>query len=126
MSFLSSSACVPKMACTLLPTSITPAAPRAFSRALSTWSLSATSIRSRVMQASTLTRFSRPPNAAISRSALTLAAVLVASAVTAAADGSPATVSSSRLAACSASNSSSGSRPGVRRFHHRITSRNST
>ena len=70
MSFLSNSAWVPKIACTLLPTSITPAAPRAFSRDLSTLLLSATSIRSRVMQASTLTRFSRPPNAAISFSAL--------------------------------------------------------
>ena len=87
MSFLRSSACVPKIACTLLPTSITPAAPRALSRALSTLSLSATSIRSRVMQASTLTRFSRPPKAAISCSALTSAAVLVATAVPPPRDG---------------------------------------
>ncbi len=70
MSLLSASDRVPKTACTLLPTSITPAAPSATSAAPCPprrWS--ATSMRSRVMQASTLSRFSRPPKAAISCSA---------------------------------------------------------
>lgn len=112
----SRSAWVPKMAWTLLPTSTTPAAPSAFSRPLSTFPVSPTSIRSRVMQASTCFRFSRPPKAAISCSALWLppAAVPVA-----------APPSSVRFAACSASKSASGCRPGVRRFHFTMTNRNS-
>ena len=83
------------------------------------------------MQASTLTRLSRPPNAAITCSALLSAAtdaVMVAVAVpapaaaTAVADSAP----SPRFACSSASNSSSGSRPGVRMFHFVIANRNST
>ena len=69
ISFFRASACVPNTACTLLPTSDHAGGAESLSRAWSTFFGSATSIRSRVIQASTLTRFSRPPNAAMSCSA---------------------------------------------------------
>ena len=109
---------------------MTPAAPSDFSRSFSTLLVSATSIRNRVMQASTLTRFSRPPNAEINCSALLSAAALrgAAAAVPAAPVGIAVAASepSLRLAFCSCSNSDSISRPGVRMFHFVIAKRNST
>ncbi len=86
-------------------------------------------MRRRVMQASTLTRFSGPPNAAMTCSALlsvavgadaVFVAVAVPPAVTVLAEPEP----SARFACSSASNSVSGSRPGVLRFHFVIANRN--
>ena len=117
ISFFSASAWVPKIAWTLLPTSMTPAAPSAFSRAWSTLLLvgdlhpqpgDAGVDVDQVVPAAEggdqLLRRCWPP-AGAERAA-------------------PPAVSSVRLARCSASNSSSGSRPGVRMFHRLIAKRN--
>ena len=81
------------------------------------------------MQASTLTRLDLPPKAAMSCSALLSTAVVAGAVNPGVAD--PADVievaepeSSLRLARSSASNSPSGSRPGVRMFHFVMAKRN--
>ena len=76
------------------------------------------------MQASTLTRLDLPPKAAMSCSALLSTAVVADAAdpadVIEVAEPEP----SLRLARSSASNSPSGSRPGVRMFHFVMAKRN--
>ena len=128
MSFFRSSACVPKMACTLLPTSITPAAPRALSRGLVDLVLVG-DLHPQPGDAG-VDVDQVLPTAERGDQPLGLGGGRGAGRQRRGADRPPsawwAAVPSSKLASCSASNSSSGSRPGVRRFHHRITSRNST
>lgn len=63
MSVLRFSEAGPKIACTPVPTTTTPDAPRALSRAESTWAGSFTDKRRRVMHASRPVMLPSPPNA---------------------------------------------------------------
>ncbi|MNY45703.1 hypothetical protein D3C86_1808240 [compost metagenome] len=97
---------VPKIACTLLPTSSTPDAPSFFRRFLSTPALSLTSTRRRVIQASRCVMFSLPPSAdkmLRGRSSPLLDTFSVS---------------------VSSTSSDGSSRPGVLRLNFRITKRN--
>ena len=76
----------PKIAWTPPLTSITPAAPKAFKRSLSTLEVSPTSTRKRVIHASKFSIFSAPPNASNTNGAFSFHSSVPAVAVVASAD----------------------------------------